>query len=446
MKFVSVRLMAAAVVAIGLHALVAAQGSAPVVTVTVAGNNVSVSWTAVPGATSYRVDVGTYPGGTNIVTANVGGVLSAGGALPVGTYYLRVFPVAGGTVGTGSTEGVFNVGTPRPGVPGTFAAAISGGTLVFTWTAPSTGGAPTGYVLQAGTTFNGVNLTGGIPVGNGLTYSVPNIGGLLPQGTYFARLLAVNGTGASDASDEAVFTLGNLPGVPTPNDAVVTGNSVTLSWNPPAGGQAITAYRIEGQYGDFRALGTAATVDGSTTSFTAPGLANGSYYWRVRGVSGTTPGAVFGTASFFVGPPPPIPAGPRTPNPRTGRKLPKPTYAAGIVQAIARAYPFDLRNSCRETGGNNIWLFRLVRELRKIDTRWGLNWKRGGVGDMSQDIVAYNWGSLPDEGTLDAYIWDVIGGHCGNNPDWFWDEKTDITLSSGTIMKWTLQPYTAAGF
>lgn len=124
MKSGCFRILAAAVAAVALHGLVAAQGSAPVVSVTVSGANVAVSWTAVAGAASYRVDVGTYPGGgTNILSANVGAVVSAGGALPVGTYYNRVFPVIGGAIGTGSIEVVFNVGTPR-GTPGGFTAAI----------------------------------------------------------------------------------------------------------------------------------------------------------------------------------------------------------------------------------------------------------------------------------------------------------------------------------
>jgi hypothetical protein len=116
------------------------------------------------------------------------------------------------------------------------------------------------------------------------------------------------------------------------------------------------------------------------------------------------------------------------------------------VQSIANVYRGDLVNSCREFGGHNLWLFKLVRELRRIDTRWGLNWKRGNVGDMSQDVVAFNWGTNPDESTVDAYIWDVIGGHCGPNPGPNWGDVTDITLSSGTTMRWTLRPYQAAGF
>ena len=70
------------------------QNSSPTLAVSVVGTNVSASWTPVPGATNYRVDVGTYSGGTNVVSANVGGALAAGGALGIGTYYMKVFPLA----------------------------------------------------------------------------------------------------------------------------------------------------------------------------------------------------------------------------------------------------------------------------------------------------------------------------------------------------------------
>ncbi len=226
-----------------------------------------------------------------------------------------------------------------------------------------------------------------------------------------------------------------------PKDATVNGSEVTLSWNPPAGGVPPTSYVIEGRYGDFRSLGVAATVGGNTTSFTAPYLPNGNYYWRVRAMNGATPGGVFGTASFVVGPTPAPPAGPRTANPRTGRRLPVPSYARSVVINMASVYRGDLLNSCREAGGNNQWMFKVLRELRRLDSRWQLNWKRGGEGDLSQDVITWNNGSLPDEGTIDVNIFDIIGGHCGGNPTWNWEDVTQKTLDGGTIGKGTLRPY-----
>jgi hypothetical protein len=434
----------AAFVAALFAASIAHAQTVPVVTVSVVGTSVTIAWTPVPGASSYSATLGTYSGGANLYNGSVGSLLGATVVLGNNaTYFLRITPVGAGTP---SDEVVFTVGTPRPGPPETFAATIDGTTLKFSWAAPVSGGAPTTYLLRVGTQFNVADLAGGINVGNTTAFNVDNIGGILPQGTYFARLVAVNGGGASDPSDEAVFTLGSLPGVPTPIGATVNGNEATLSWNPPAGGVAVTNYGIEGAYGHYVVLPQRATVDGSTTSITVPGLVNGPYYWRVRAYNGNTPGGVFGTASFWVGPRPAPWAGPRTPDPRTGRALPRPAYGAAVVQSVASAYRGDLNNSCREHGGNNRWMFLLVRELRKIDTRWGLNWKRGSVGDMSQDVVAFNWGTNPDEGTVDAYIWDTIGGHCGPRPDAFWGDVTDVTLRSGTTMRWTLQPFISAGF
>jgi hypothetical protein len=110
---------------------------------------------------------------------------------------------------------------------------------------------------------------------------------------------------------------------------------------------------------------------------------------------------------------------------------------------MARLYPSDLRNSCVEHGGNNRWLFRLVERLRREDTRWGVNWKRARTGDMSQDVIAYNYGPEGDEGTLYVHVVDVIGGHCGGNPSGAWINQT-VLWSTGA--KWTLQPYLQAGF
>ena len=119
---------------------------------------------------------------------------------------------------------------------------------------------------------------------------------------------------------------------------------------------------------------------------------------------------------------------------------------SSLVNSMGSAYRGELLNSCVEHGGNNAWLFRVVQELRRRDTRWGLNWKRGRVGDMSQDVVTYNFSAAADEGTTNVYIIDIIGGHCGGNPGPAWNDVTEATRANGTIGRWTLQPYIAAGW
>jgi hypothetical protein len=90
-------------------------------------------------------------------------------------------------------------------------------------------------------------------------------------------------------------------------------------------------------------------------------------------------------------------------------------------------------------------LYRVVQALRQHDSRWGLNWKRGNVGDLSHDVVTYNFSADPDEGTTNVYILDVIVGHCGSNPQAAWIDQTEPTRQAGTIGRWTLQPYIQAG-
>lgn len=108
------------------------------------------------------------------------------------------------------------------------------------------------------------------------------------------------------------------------------------------------------------------------------------------------------------------------------------------MEQVAAEHPDWLVNSCVDDGGNNEFLFEVVRRLRVQDTRWGLNWKRGIVGDLSQDVVDYHYGADPSEGSTNVYIIDIIGGHCGPGPQTVWIDQTEATLQAGTVGMWTL--------
>ncbi len=148
------------------------------------------------------------------------------------------------------------------------------------------------------------------------------------------------------------------------------------------------------------------------------------------------------------------PPGPRTPDPAPGQLLGLPGYGQSVVNSLAAARPDLVNASCREHGGNNRFMFEVVKALRARDNRWGLNWKRGNPGDLSQDIVAYNRSALPDEGattgpsasTVNISIFDMIGGHCGSNPGPHWQDQTEATVSQGARAVWTLLPYIEAGY
>lgn len=115
-----------------------------------------------------------------------------------------------------------------------------------------------------------------------------------------------------------------------------------------------------------------------------------------------------------------------------------PPDGSGVVWEVATERPDLLAGSCVKTGGNNEFLFEVIRRLRTQDDRWGLNWKRGNEGDMSQDVADYFYGEGPCEGSTDVYIIDIIGGHCGDAPAPAWIDVTQATLDGGTIGRWTL--------
>ena len=115
----------------------------------------------------------------------------------------------------------------------------------------------------------------------------------------------------------------------------------------------------------------------------------------------------------------------------------------GTVAQVAAVRGGDLQNSC----ATNTFMFEVVAELRRRtgSNRWGLNWKRGNVGDLSQDIVNYYAGP---EGSVmrnssDVRIYDIIGGHCGGRPSPFWVDQTGATRAAGTIGRWTSDPICA---
>lgn len=219
--------------------------------------------------------------------------------------------------------------------------------------------------------------------------------------------------------------------------ATVDGNLVTIQWTQVPGA---LVYDVEVS----GALSGGITLPAQPTQYTlnAP---SGTYILRIRGRAGNIAGPFSAPVTIVVGtpapaPPPPSPVPPptgnRTPDPPPGTILPLPGYGPAVVGQMAAAFPGALRNSC----GNHEWLLRLVYQLRQIDTRWGFNWKRGRIGDLSEDVVTYHFGSGPDENSTNVYIIDVIAGHCGGNPGPNWLDQTQATREAGTIGRWTLRP------
>lgn len=169
---------------------------------------VTLSWLPAAGAQSYRLEVGTSPGGHDVVDVSVGARTSASGPLPPGSYFFRVFAFNGAGQSPPSAVIPFVVGTGvpgpvfPPGAPGTLTATTTGGRVTLDWSPPTQGSAVIDYILEVGSTpgsrdrFN--NAIGPIP-----TLSIPSV----LSGRYFVRVRARNGGGVGPASNEVVIDI-----------------------------------------------------------------------------------------------------------------------------------------------------------------------------------------------------------------------------------------------
>jgi hypothetical protein len=413
-----------------------AQGAPVLNPAVVLGPNVTFTWSTVPGASSYILRAGVASG-VYLLNGDVGNTATFSAQAPaVGTYFVRVDAVVNG-VPVPSNEISFQVVslTVPPTAPTDLATYLNGVAGVLTWN-PSSGNL-THYVLQAGTTPGGADI-GSFPLAPTATsLVVPSV----PPGTYYLRVVPFNGGSAGPASNEATLAMPAGGGCSAPPARTITptifGTYVRLSWPivPSAAG-----YRLDytGPYSG------SATYGGNVGSATVPRAPLGIYQATLT--------TAFGCGQSTVGPPTTItvdgapPPGPRTDNPLPGQRLGLPNRF-NVVQRVAARFPFEFAHSCptEHRGDTNRFLFELVRELRKEDNRWGLNWKRGNRGDMSQDIVTYNYGSESDEDTTQVYIVDIMFGHCGS-PSPGWIDQTEVTRERGAIGRWTLLPYLDAGY
>jgi hypothetical protein len=426
------RSVVVALVVVALSGSVAAQ-QAPVLSATVAGSNITFSWTPTAGATSYRLEAGTVPG-VYLGGVDVGNVNAYSGVAPItGTFYARVVAVGpGGQLP--SAEIVVAVGSlvAPPPVPVNLSVARNGTGVLVTWS-PGAGPAPLGYRLTASLAPGGAGMA--VPLGtNSFAF------GPVPPGRYYFRVAAFHAAGASADSADVPMDMPaggacDAPPAPTVSQSVF-GGFVNVSWTPVPGaaGYVIAGYQGGGHLGST-------PVGANVTRFSQV-LPAGA--WRVDVAAVFSCGSVGAPASAnLIIDQSTLKMQPREPDPAPGTALGEPGYARGVVEAMAARYRGDLQRSC----GSSTWLFRVVEELRKRDKRWGLNWKRANVGDMSHDVITYNWGDEPDEGTSRLRAWDVISGHCGPNPGPAWQDITSPRppgLSSGA--KWTLVPYIQAGF
>ena len=169
----------------------------------VSGSTVTFNWTpAATGAaaTAFQIQAGSAPGAANYGAANVTGTSLVVPGVANGTYYLRLLAMNGQGASAPTADSVVAVGPALPGAPQNVAASVGAGRVVTVyWQAPASGGTPASYLLVAGYTPGATTFQA--PVAG------TSVSGVVPAGTYYLRLVALNGAGVGPASPEVVLTV-----------------------------------------------------------------------------------------------------------------------------------------------------------------------------------------------------------------------------------------------
>ena len=237
-------------------------GATSVVSATVSGGVLNLSWTTGPGttATGYRLDF--FSGPTVVASLTVGGSTTAAIPIPpgtVGTFAVRITALSGAASGPTSSPFSFTIGS-GPG-PGTCAAApanpspsgsVVGGTATVSW--PAVPGA-TAYIVSAGSSQGTSNLFAPTNIGGSTSASASG----LPAGfSAWVRVIAINACGQS-APGDFFLSSGSSPATPPPSAGAsiqfAAGANACACWSSPIGleidGQIVGSMACSGAAGPF---------------------------------------------------------------------------------------------------------------------------------------------------------------------------------------------------
>jgi Fibronectin type III domain len=275
---------------------------------------VTISWPALSGATSYNLYWSTTAGVTKTTGTKIAGATSPtvqNGLTDSTTYYYVVTAVnsAGESDPSVQVAAATLAPTTSPTVPSapTGATATGGANQVtVSWSAVS---GATSYNLYWLTT-SGVTTSTGTKI-TGTTSPYVHTG--LPAGTaYYYIVTAVNGIGESLASTQATATTNapapSAPAAPTGVSATGGAKQVSVSWSTVSGA---TSYNLYWATTSGVTTATGTKIAGATSPYVQTGLADSTaYFYIVTSQNGAGEGAASAqaTAATNAAPPPPPPA------------------------------------------------------------------------------------------------------------------------------------------
>jgi hypothetical protein len=206
------------------------------------GNTVTIAWTPPTeglAPTGYVLEGGLTPGQV-LATIPTGSASSSFTfTAPTGRFYIRIHATAAGQRSGASNEIQIAVNLPiAPAAPTSLRGLASGSTLALSWINPSGGSVDALQLVVSGA----VSVVLRIPVTESFTY----VG--VPPGGYGFAVQALNSAGSSALSNPVSLTFpGTCPGAPAvPSNLSVTssGRAITVAWNQPTTGSAVTQYTI----------------------------------------------------------------------------------------------------------------------------------------------------------------------------------------------------------
>jgi fibronectin type 3 domain-containing protein len=310
-----------------------------------AGNaQVSLSWSASTGATTYNVKRSTTSGGPYTKISSPTSTTFTDTGLANGTKYFYVVSAQNASgESANSTEANATPSAPAtvPPVPANLAATPGNAQVSLSWSA-STGA--TSYNVKRSTTSGGPYTKISSPTAT--TY----IDTGLTNGTkYFYVVSAVNGSAESANSGQASATPtapATAPSVPTNLQATSGNAQVSLTWSASTGATNYNVKRSTTSGGPYTQIASSAT-----NSYTDTGLTNGTvYYYVVSAVNSVGQSANSAQASA-------TPAAPATAdvtitiNPSSTHLISPYIYGINFYSGITGAPP----NLTFDRAGGNRW-------------------------------------------------------------------------------------------
>jgi fibronectin type 3 domain-containing protein len=244
------------------------------VTATAGNAQVSLSWAASSGATSYHLRRATVSGGPYTQIAAPSATSFVDTALTNGTKYFYVASAvnsAGESANSAETNATPTAPITIPAVPTGLVATKENAQVVLTWTASS---GSTSYQVKRATVSGGPYTQIAAPTSTNFTDT-----GLANGTKYFYVVSAVNSAGESANSAEANATPAAPVTIPaTPNGLSATAGKaqVSLSWNASAGATSYHLKRATASGGPYTQIAAP-----TSASFTDTGLTNGTKYFYV---------------------------------------------------------------------------------------------------------------------------------------------------------------------